>query len=67
MFLLAHSIGLGCCWIGCREELDRDNQAREFLGVPENFRIVAPPVFGYPKENKNSIPKRSYKLLKWIK
>lgn len=67
MFLTAHSLGLGSCWIGFAKSLDRDEDARKELGIPEDFEIVAPLIFGYPKHIIKQIPKRKPKILKHIK
>ena len=45
MVLTATSEGLGTCWIGSFEE----NQAKELLKIPENFKIVALLSMGYPR------------------
>ncbi len=66
MFLAAHSLGIGSCWIGFRDQLNRDPIAKKMLGVPENFEIVAPLIFGYSKE-KPKIPKRELKIFLWKK
>mgnify|MGYP006300069221 CR=1 FL=1 len=66
MFLAAHSLGLGSCWIGFALPLDKNENARKELGIPDNFEIVAPLIFGYPKKVNDKIPKREPKILKWI-
>ncbi len=66
MFLTAHSLGLGSCWIGFAKPLDKDKEARKKLGIPNDFEIVAPLIFGYPKKKTEKIPKRKPKVLKWI-
>ena len=46
MVLTATSEGLGTCWIGSFDE----NQVKEMLKIPENFRVVALLAVGYPRE-----------------
>jgi len=46
MVLTATSEGLGTCWIGSFDE----NQVKELLRIPENFRVVALLALGYPRE-----------------
>jgi nitroreductase len=46
MVLTATSEGLGTCWVGSFDE----NQIRETLKIPENYRVVALLAMGYPKE-----------------
>ena len=67
MFLAAHSLGLGSCWIGFAKPLNKDDVAKKRLGIPKDFEIVAPLIFGYAKRSKKKIPKRKPKVLKWIK
>ena len=67
MFLAAHSLGLGSCFIGFAQALNRDRQVLDGLGVPRDHEIIAPLIFGYPAESKE-VPKRAFedKVLKWI-
>jgi len=67
MFLAAHSLGLGSCWIGFAKILNKDKDSLRRLGIPNDFEIVAPLIFGYPAQIKDRIPNRKPKILKWIK
>jgi nitroreductase len=40
--------GLGTCWVALGANI-RDPKLRAELGIPENCRIVAPIILGYPK------------------
>ena len=40
--------GLGTCWIGLGKHL-RSPEILELIGMPEDYRIVAPIVLGYPR------------------
>ncbi|MEM2440096.1 MAG: nitroreductase family protein, partial [Candidatus Bathyarchaeia archaeon] len=44
--LTATSEGLGSCWVGSFNE----NQVREMLKIPENYRVVALLALGYPRK-----------------
>jgi len=66
MFLAAHSLGLGSCWIGMAKVLNNDEESRKELAIPEGFDIVAPLIFGFPAEKK-PVPERKPTILKWIK
>jgi len=46
MVLTATSEGLGTCWVGSFDE----NEVREMLKIPENYRVVAILALGYPRE-----------------
>ena len=43
----ATSRGLGTCWIGLGANI-RDRQILSEIGVPDEYRIVAPIILGYP-------------------
>ncbi|NIO19731.1 MAG: nitroreductase family protein [Candidatus Aenigmarchaeota archaeon] len=58
LMLMAHSLGLGTCWIGAFDE----ERAKEILEVPENVRVVGIITVGYPDES----PKSSRRDLKDI-
>ncbi len=40
--------GLGTCWVALGANI-RDPQLRAELGIPDNYRIIAPIILGYPK------------------
>ena len=67
MFLAAHSLGLGSCYIGFGRMLNSDAEALKLLGIPSDMEIVAPLIFGYSSEEKPA-QKRSFedKILKRI-
>jgi nitroreductase len=44
----AASRGMGTCWVALGANI-RDPQLRAELGLPDNYRIVAPIILGYPK------------------
>jgi len=46
MVLTATSEGLGTCWVGSFDE----NQVRELLKIPENYRVVALLALGNPRD-----------------
>ncbi|RLE37933.1 nitroreductase family protein [Candidatus Woesearchaeota archaeon] len=46
MLLVAHSLGLGACWVGAFEEI----MLRNALGIPEEVRPQAVIPIGYPDE-----------------
>ncbi len=49
--------GLATCWIGLGTSI-HDSDIKKQIGMPENYRIVAPIVVGYPK-NIPDIPERA--------
>ncbi len=65
LFLAAHSLGLGSCFIGLAKGLTNDAEARKMLGISEGNEIIAPLIFGYPAEKKET-PERKPKVAKRI-
>lgn len=50
MFLYAHSIGLGSCWIGFANFLNKEPAILKKLRIPEENELMAALIFGYPNE-----------------
>ncbi len=56
MYLMASSLGVGCCWIQGRmrkvsEDCTTEQYVRNLLGVPENYRLEATMSLGMPAEH----------------
>jgi nitroreductase len=49
LMLAAHARGLGSCWIGFSEAWLNTPAGKAKLGVPPEYRPVAPIIIGYPK------------------
>lgn len=49
MMLAAHSLGLGSCWIGGASVIQQSEELMSELKIPQNYKIVAPLIFGYPR------------------
>lgn len=47
MLLIAHSLGLGACWVGAYDE----EAVTKILNIPDRFRPVAIIPYGYPAES----------------
>ncbi|HMK46344.1 MAG TPA: nitroreductase [Methanocella sp.] len=66
MMLAAWSLGVGSCWIGLARALGSD---REFLNeaeVPDDHKLVAPLIFGYPSKSNLKAPVRNPNvILSW--
>jgi nitroreductase len=63
--LLASSKGLGTCFVAQGGEL-KDPEIRNELGIPENYRIYAPIILGYPKTIPQMPDRKPPKILKTI-
>jgi len=53
ILLMAHSIGLGACWVGAFDE----NSVRKVLAIPSEIRPVAIIPIGYPAEEPSAPPR----------
>jgi nitroreductase len=65
MFLKAHDLGLGSCFIGWARVLNMQPEILDEVGVPRDHELIAPLIFGYPAEEP-SAPPREIKMLNWI-
>jgi nitroreductase len=59
--LVAHSLGLGSCWIQirnrmCSADKTAEDHVRALLNVPNNLKIEAIISLGYPAETKEGTP-----------
>ena len=68
MFLKAHELGLGTCYIGWIDVLNRVNpEAMKKAGVPEGYEMKVPLILGYPKGEQELGERNPPVILKWIK
>jgi nitroreductase len=63
--LLAEEAGLGTCWIGFAHSIFDKPEVKSRLGVPENFKLVAPVILGYPSENtpQQENPRKPFEII----
>ena len=67
MMLAARSLGIGSCWIGLGMPLGSDTDVLQELKVPEDYRLMAPLIFGYPVKDIQLAPQRKEDVtLNWI-
>jgi len=65
-FMLAAAVrGLGTCWIGLGTNIRNPELMRE-IGIPEDCRIVAPIIIGYPKSIPEPSERNNPRILKVI-
>ncbi len=62
MFLAAHSLGIGSCWVnqlGCVTDEPRFREALTALGVPAGNKVYGSAAFGYPASAPHAaLPRR---------
>ncbi len=67
MMLAAWSLGLGSCYIGLAQPLERVSSIMKELGVPEKHRLVGSLILGFPAHDVQEAPERNRDvILKWI-
>jgi len=63
--LSAASRGLGTCWVALGSCIE-DPEIREEIGLPNDYRIVAPIILGYPRVIPEPPPREDSKILKVV-
>jgi nitroreductase len=67
MMLAAWSLGVGSCFIGLAQPLERVEGIMKELGVPERHRLIAAIIFGFPARRDLEAPVRNRDvILRWI-
>jgi nitroreductase len=67
MMLAAWSLGVGSCFIGLAQPLERVEGIMKELGVPERHRLIAALIFGFPAKGDLEAPVRNRDvILRWI-
>jgi len=61
----ASEIGLGTCWIGLGTSI-QDPDLLKLIGMPEDHKIVAPLIVGYPKNIPSPAEKIEPQILKIV-
>ncbi len=57
VILAATDLGLGTCWMGI--PWGEDSHIKEFLGVPDEYRVLARTPIGLPDEEPQPVSRRS--------
>ena len=65
LMLAAADRGLGTCWVAQGAAI-RDPEVFNEIGLPENYRIIAPIILGYPKTIPPMPERKEPKILKVI-
>lgn len=67
MFLKAYELGLGTCYMGFVELINRKPEVLQKLGVPENCEISVPFIIGHPKAKQGNGKRGKPNIIKWAK
>jgi nitroreductase len=65
MMLVAHSLGLGSCWVGFGSMVTDDPEVRTMLGLQGDDSIFGPILLGYSKGETVRPPKKGPQV-KWL-
>jgi len=65
LMLAARDAGLGSCWIGLAAPLLDTPEVKAELGVPAEYRVVAPLVLGRPADDPAPSERRPPELVFW--
>ncbi|WP_406660662.1 nitroreductase [Methanolobus sp. ZRKC3] len=66
MMLAAHAMDIGSCWVGTACFIQDNPEFLDELGIPSGYRIIAPIVFGYAKDNVPATPRKD-PVVVWVK
>ncbi len=65
LMLAAHAKGLGSCWIGFAEAWLARAEAHKELGMPANYRPIAPIILGHPRSHPPAPPRQHPDVI-WV-
>ncbi len=65
LMLAARAEGLGTCWIGFFAFLLNQAEVRQELGVPEDYRPIAPIIVGHPLQPAEPVEKAAPQVIFW--
>ena len=66
MFLKAYELGLGTCYMGFVQLLNKKPEVLKRIGVPDNYQMMVPFILGHPRA-KQGAGKRNKPDTKWLK
>ncbi len=66
LMLMAHSLGLGTCWIGFAQRYLASPAGKQTLGLPESLEPVAPIILGHPSTATQTSASRKEPEIRWI-
>jgi nitroreductase len=65
LMLAATDLGLGTCWMGFFHFLLNTPEVHAELGIPENYRAVAPIAIGYPQKELPPSQRATPEVIFW--
>jgi nitroreductase len=65
LMLAACAAGLGSCWIGLAQGWLNQPEGKRELGIPDDHRVVAPIIVGYPQAETPPVARKAPEVLAW--
>lgn len=65
LMLAARDMGLGSCWIGFFSMMLADPAFRAELGIPADYRPIAPIIIGHPDGDMPAVEKAAPEIICW--
>ena len=65
LMLLAHSMGLGSCWIGFAQSYLNTPAGKQALSLPESWVPVAPIILGFASAQPATVPRKEPEI-RWV-
>jgi nitroreductase len=68
MFLKAHELGLGTCYMGWIDLMNQNRpEVLKKAGMPDGYEMQVSLILGYPKSKSGTGKRNKANILKWIK
>ena len=65
LMLMARSLGIGSCWIGFAGIYLSTAEGKKSLGIPEDYRVEAPIILGYPQGEFSTMDRNPVDIVFW--
>ncbi len=66
LFLAAHGMGLGTCYMGWLMLVRQDPAVRDLLRLPEGHELMVAAIVGHPDVRPDGPPKRNPPRIEWV-
>jgi len=66
MFNAAWSLGIGSCYIGLANILNQSNLLKSKIDYPDDYELMTPLIFGYPKSDQVPVPVRKSDNVEYV-